>query len=176
MKSKLAFVGMVALLFAVVLTGCTTTDMRTGASGSHNFATITVKDYEVLGVVTQNAKETLTVGFLGFTEDRKGNRVTYGQLMEEALKLYPGTSDIINVRIDYYNKGQSNKVLDPIIGYTKTVEYYGSAVAIRYTEAASSSSNVQDRLPAQGISANATPNPFNAAFESFISTIERLKK
>jgi hypothetical protein len=151
-KAGLIFVS-IALLAVM---GCTTTDFTNNDVGTFNLAPIATKDYEVLGPVSLTAEDVLTVGFAGWTQSHSGSTVTFENLLTEAKKL--GADDIINVRIDIYDNNSTNKILDPIIGYTKTYRYIGNALAIKYTTAinGAAAENWTNRLGGSLINENTT--------------------
>jgi hypothetical protein len=117
---------------ALILAGCTTTDLSTNKVGWSNYAEIAVKDFETLGIITVESQEVVIASFLGINKNRRGSRVVWSDLMAEAAKL--GADDIINVRIDVVDQN-TRTPLDFIIGWTHTYNYKGTALAIKYTEA-----------------------------------------
>ena len=124
---KLIFV---IIMTVFMLTACTITDYTTNASGASDYATVTVKDFVTLGIVTVYATETHYSSAFGFKKKIEGSKVTYTDLMQEAAKLE--ADDIINVRIDVhanYRKG----FFDWLTGWTRTYTYTGTALAIKYT-------------------------------------------
>jgi hypothetical protein len=115
--------------------GCTTTDLKTNMAGEYNkIPKIAGKDFDILGHITVTATETVVVSALSLETTVTGERITYDMLLQEAKKVYPGYSDIINIRIDKIEKGKKGPFLW-LTGGTTTVDYLGNALAIRYTKA-----------------------------------------
>ena len=131
MKTKIAGVLLVLVLGFTVI-GCTSTDVKSNTSGEYMFANIAGKDFTVLGFVTVNTTEEIRISPLKISTDWKGERVTYDLLLQEAKKLYPSVSDIINVRVDQISQGRTS-LLDYFTGTTRTNKYIGNALAIEYT-------------------------------------------
>jgi uncharacterized protein YbjQ (UPF0145 family) len=128
-KSVLFFLG---VLLALALMGCrTTVDFTTNKVGWSDYAVVAVKDFEPMGVVTVTATEVLTAGPFEIVQTYTGSRVTYADLMAEAVKL--GADDIINVRIDV-NGDFTASVFDRLTGWNCTYTYTGTALAIKYGE------------------------------------------
>jgi hypothetical protein len=128
-KSVLVFLG---VLLALALMGCSTTvDLTTNKMGWSDYAVVAVKDFEALGVVTLTATEVLTAGPFEIIETHTGSRVTYADLMAEAVKL--GADDIINVRIDITGDYTAS-AFDRLTGWSRTYVYTGTALAIKYGE------------------------------------------
>ncbi|MBP3743308.1 MAG: hypothetical protein J6J00_10015 [Treponema sp.] len=123
-------IGMLAALaVAVVLMGCKTSDFYTAEVGWANYAQITVKDFNPVGIVSVEAVEENIIGPFHFSVEHKGKRVTYGDLMEKAKAI--GADDIINVRIDKRAESKST-LLDFFTGSSSKVTYTGTALAIKY--------------------------------------------
>ena len=134
------------IMAAVVLAGCVSTDYTANMTGTSNYATVVVKDFVTLGIVTVRTTEIHHAGAFGFNRSIEGSKVTYADLMHEAARLE--ADDIINVRIDVntsYKKGAFNW----ITGWTKEYTHIGTALAIKYT----------DRLDTRGIDSNLTEIP-----------------
>ncbi|MDR3146584.1 MAG: hypothetical protein LBU21_09925 [Treponema sp.] len=122
--------GFVFLIAAVVvLAGCTSVDHTTNRVGWSSYAEVAVKDYEPLGIVTLESQEVYIRGPLGINRSLKGTRIVWSDLMNEAAKL--GADDIINVRIETNNLGESS-IFDFITGYTVTFKHRATALAIKY--------------------------------------------
>jgi hypothetical protein len=126
-KAGLMLIGVVLL----AMMGCATTKFTDNYRGTYNLATITTKDYEVVGSVSLTADDIFEVGPFGWTQTHSGSTVTAQLLAEEAWKL--GADDVINIRMDRYEDYTTNSILDPIVGYTKTYRWVGNALAIKYT-------------------------------------------
>ncbi len=128
---------LLAIAFAAVaafaLASCTTTtDMTKNQSGWSNYAEITVKDFEPVGIVQVETKETTDVSPFYFSRSHVGKRIVYADLMAEAKKL--GADDIINIRVDARNEGEKKAPIAEFFGGNKIVTtYYGTAIAIKYT-------------------------------------------
>ena len=124
-----------ALVFALLLSGCTSTDMKSNVAGEYSLITkISSKDFVPLGFVSVSATETVIISPLHFTKERLGERVTFDLLIQEARRLYPEASDIINIRIDRVDQSKTT-LIDFFIGSTRSVKYIGNALAIKYTDA-----------------------------------------
>ena len=121
--------------FGFLLAGCTSTDIKSNVAGEYSLITkIASKDFIALGFVSVSATETVIISPLYFTRELLGERVTFDLLIQEARRLYPETSDIINIRIDRIDQSKTTLV-DFFIGSTRTVRYIGNALAIQYTDA-----------------------------------------
>lgn len=121
----------IAILAAVALAGCTTTDYSTNLAGVSDYATVVVKDFVTLGIVTVQTTETHHSGPFGFKKRIEGSKITFAELMQEAAKLE--ADDIINIRVDMhanYTKG----AFDWLTGWSRTYVHTGTALAIKYTE------------------------------------------
>jgi hypothetical protein len=121
-----------AVIIALVLASCETTDFSTNQVGWSDYADIAVKDFESLGIVTLQAQEQIGFGPFQLTRYHTGSRVTYAGLFEEAKKL--GADEIINVRIDVRTEEVTSPV-DFFTGGKATHTYTGTALAIKYTGA-----------------------------------------
>jgi len=122
MKNKLSVQALFALtIFAVLaVTGCVSTtqtgEENTGHFGEHT--RVPVKDFVSLGLIfTETSLTTLSTGA------SQGQTFTYQALLKEAQKL--GADAIINVVIDKKSQNSSGST---------TETWYGSALAIKYTE------------------------------------------
>ncbi|UTY22806.1 hypothetical protein [Treponema denticola] len=129
MKKNFLVVAVLFTSIAFLTVGCTTTDLTTNKTGWSDYAEISVKDFEPVGIVRVTSKEVFKVGPFRFSKSSTGSKVTYDMLIAEAKKL--GAHDIINVRIDVANKSSSS-IFDYFTGSTKEVEYIGTALAIKY--------------------------------------------
>lgn len=119
------------VLAAIALAGCTTTDYSTNLAGVSDHATVVVKDFVTLGIVTVQTTETHFSGPFGFKKRVEGSKVTFASLMQEAAKLE--ADDIINIRVDMhanYTKG----FFDWLTGWSRSYTHTGTALAIKYTE------------------------------------------
>ena len=123
------------LAFGFMLAGCTSTDVKSNVAGEYNLIPkIASKDFIALGLVSVTATESVIISPFHFTKDVSGERVTFDLLLREARRLYPETSDIINVRIDRIDQSRTTLV-DFFTGSSRTVKYIGNALAIQYTDA-----------------------------------------
>jgi len=126
MKNKVSVWVLFALTIfaALAVTGCVTTT-QTGKENSGHFGEHTrtpVKDFVSLGLIFTETQ--LTTSSTGTS----GQIFTYQALLMEAHKL--GADAIINVVIDKKSQKSSNAARE-----SSTIEtWYGSALAIKYTE------------------------------------------
>jgi hypothetical protein len=158
----------IVLVFGFVVVGCTTTDLKSNLAGEYNLIPkIAGKDFEVLGLVSAQTSETVVVTPFRIQTTISGERVTFDLLLQEAKNLYPGVSDIINVRIDKVDKGTTGPFVW-LTGYSATVEYFGNALAIRYTAALD-----EVRDPLSGKSGSL---PSGGAGSGFDGVVEKLGK
>jgi len=121
-----------------ILMGCTSTDLKTNSGGEYNMIPLAGKDFVILGLVTVTATEKIKVAPLYLAKEITGERITFDLLLQEAKKLYPDLSDIINVRIDRVDQSRTS-LFDFFIGYDRTIQYLGNAIAVKYTTAVESS-------------------------------------
>jgi len=156
MKNTFKLLGIIALAAIIGFTAvsCTTTDLKNTMHGEYNMIPkIAGKDFDSLGLVSTKTTETVVVSFLSFNTTITGERVNYDLLLQEAKKLYPEVTDIINVRIDKVYKG-TNSPFFWLTGGTTTVDYYGNALAIKYTKALDEARDPlggrNDRIPGGG--------------------------
>lgn len=115
-------------VFAIA--GCTTADYTANMSGASDFASVAVKDFVTLGVVTVQKTEIHYSGAFGFIKRIEGSKITYADLMQEAARLE--ADDIINVRIDV-NSNYTKTIFDWLTGWTRVYTHTGTALAIKYT-------------------------------------------
>jgi len=136
MKKSMKFFGIIAVVVVIgFLAGCTTTNLKSNLAGEYNMIPkIAGKDFNVIGLVSVSATEKTVVTPLHLTKDITGERVTFDLLLQEAKKLYPDVSDIINVRIDRVDQSKRS-VFDFFTGYDRTIQYFGNALAVKYTTA-----------------------------------------
>jgi len=128
MKNKLSIFAL-TIFAALAVTGCGTLfqtgTKQTGDENSGHFGEHTrtpVKDFVSLGLIFTETQ--LTTSSNGTSQ---GQTFTYQALLKEAQKL--GADAIINVVIDKISQKSSNTI------ETTTIEtWYGSALAIKYTE------------------------------------------
>ena len=134
-NTKLLGIAALAVVIGFMTVGCKTTDLKNNMHGEYNMIPkIAGKDFDVLGIVSTKTMETVHISFLSLETKTTGERVNFDLLLQEAKKLYPGVSDIINVRIDRIEKGTKSP-FTWLIGGTTTIEYFGNAIAIKYTSA-----------------------------------------
>jgi hypothetical protein len=122
------------VLAAVMFAGCTTTDLTTNKVGWSNYVTVSVKDFETVGVISLESQEVFEAGPLGFEKSLKGSRIVWSDLMAEAIKL--GADDVVNVRVETTDKNRRRiAFFDWLLGYTYTYQYRATGLAIKYTDA-----------------------------------------
>jgi len=129
--SRLFFKKSLIIAALLPLAACTTTDYSANMSGASDYATIAVKDFVTLGIVTVHATEIHHSSPFGFKKRIEGSKVTFTDLMQEAAKLE--ADDIINVRIDT-NANYTRSIFDWLFGWTRTYTHIGTALAIKYTD------------------------------------------
>jgi uncharacterized protein YbjQ (UPF0145 family) len=118
-------------IMVVSLAACTTTDYTANMSGVSDHATVAVKDFVTLGLVTVRSTEIHHSSPFGLSKRVEGSKITFAELLHEAARLE--ADDIINIRIDVhtnYTKG----AFDWLTGWTRVYTYTGTALAIRYTD------------------------------------------
>ena len=130
--NKIKHLSMIALAVAV-LCGCATYSKHTdytGVNGGYALSqTVPMKDYESKGLVfasvmfNSNAAQTVS-------EDKS---VVAFELLKKAQAI--GADDIINVRIIRKTTRESLDTNSDSQALSATTEYYGSALAIKYTNA-----------------------------------------
>jgi uncharacterized protein YbjQ (UPF0145 family) len=120
----------IVILAACVFAGCVTTDYTANMSGASDYATVAVKDFVTLGIVTVQSTEIHYSSPFGFKKRIEGSKITYSDLMQEAAKLE--ADDIINVRIDV-NSNYTKGVFDWVTGWTRVYTHTGTALAIKYS-------------------------------------------
>jgi len=128
MKKPIFALIMCAVLMAMA---CTTTDYTSNMAGASDYATVAVKDFVTLGIVTVHATETHYASAFGFKKSVEGAKITYSDLLQEAAKLE--ADDVINVRIDV-NTTYQGTVFDWITGWKRVYTHTGTALAIKYTD------------------------------------------
>jgi len=167
---KKIFIGALCLVVTFSALGCSSTNLKTNMTGEYNLIPkIAGKDFEVLGLVSVKTTEVKTKSPLYLSINHEGERVTFDSLIQEARARYPNVSDIINVRIDKTYKGKRT-LIDWLTGSETTIEYAGTALAIRYTTALQ-----EQRDPLEGRSGT-LPGGFSGSSDSssFIDTIRGL--
>ena len=126
---KKVFGLIVALAAVMIFSSCKTIDMSTNQVGWSNYTSLATKDYEVVGIIHMQAKETITTSFLSIQTTKKGQRITYSALMKKAEEM--GADDVINVRVDR-NTESSSTIFDWLFGSKKVYTYYATATAIKF--------------------------------------------
>jgi len=116
---------------AFVLMACKTTDYTSNMSGASDYATVAVKDFVTLGIVTVHSTETHYASAFGFEKRIEGAKITYSDLLQEAAKLE--ADDVINVRIDV-NTTYRGSIFDWFTGWKRVYTHTGTALAIKYTD------------------------------------------
>ena len=114
----------------LTFTACTTNNFTANVAGSSDYATVVVKDFTTLGIVTVHSTEVHYSGPLGFKKSVEGSKISFSDLMQEAARLE--ADDVINVRIDM-NTNYTKGAFDWLTGWTRTYTYTGTALAIKYT-------------------------------------------
>jgi uncharacterized protein YbjQ (UPF0145 family) len=120
----------VIIMIAFLLITCTTTDYTANMSGASDYATVAVKDFVTLGLVTVHSTEVHYSSAFGIVKSIEGSKITFADLLEEAARLE--ADDIINIRIDVHTN-YTKTVFDWLTGWTRTYNYTGTALAIKYT-------------------------------------------
>ena len=135
MKKRRLPAGILCAALIIAFTGCTSTDVKSNVVGDYNLIPkIASKDFVALGLVTVSTIEMEIISPFHFTTQKSGEKITYDLFLQEARRLYPETSDIINIRIDRVDQRKTTLV-DFFIGSTRTVKYLGNGLAIKYTDA-----------------------------------------
>jgi len=119
------------LVAALVLAGCSSTNYTANMSGAADYATVAVKDFVTLGIVTVKTTEIHHSSPFGLVKSIEGSKITYADLMQEAARLE--ADDIINIRIDVHTD-YSGSAFDWLTGWTRVFTHTGTALAIKYTE------------------------------------------
>ena len=130
-KSEFFLKKIVTIAAVLLLAACTTADYSANAAGASDYASIAIKDFVTLGIVTVQTTEIHYSSPFGFKKRIEGSKVTFADLMQEAARLE--ADDVINVRIDThanYTKG----VFDWLSGWSRTYTHTGTALAIKYTD------------------------------------------
>ena len=123
----------VAALTVLAIAGCRTFDLTSNKVGWSNYADISVKDFNVLGIITLESQEVSDYGPFGFKKSYKGSRIVWSDLMAEASRM--GADDVINVRIEETNYNYRRPgFIEFFTGYTSTWKYKATALAIKYTD------------------------------------------
>jgi uncharacterized protein YbjQ (UPF0145 family) len=121
----------VLVLGVLVLAGCKTTDITTNKVGWSNYAEISVKDYDAVGIISVESQEVFEYSPLGINKSLKGSRIAWSDLMAEAAKL--GADDVINIRIEVTDRNSRiPRFFEFFTGYTVTYYYKGTGLAIKY--------------------------------------------
>jgi hypothetical protein len=121
----------IVLIAALLSAGCANTNYTANMSGASDYATVAVKDFVTLGIVTVETTEIHHASPLGIIKRIEGSKITYADLMQEAARLE--ADDIINVRIDV-NTSYTGSVFDWLTGWTRVYTHTGTALAIKYTD------------------------------------------
>ena len=126
---KLRLATIITIVFT--LTGCASTDYTANMTGASDYATVAVKDFISLGIITVEKIEIHHASPLGVIKRIEGSKVTYADLMQEAARLE--ADDIINVRIDV-NTNYTGSIFDWWTGWTRVYTHTATALAIKYTD------------------------------------------
>ena len=121
----------IALITALILASCASTNYSANMSGASDYATVAVKDFVTLGIVTVEKIEIHHASPFGVIKRIEGAKITYADLMQEAARLE--ADDIINVRVDV-NTSYAGSVFDWFTGWTRVYTHTGTALAIKYTD------------------------------------------
>ena len=137
---NLKLVGIIVLVAVIMLplAGCSTVTVKDSDAGYAPSVGITVKDFEALGIVRVETQ---------IDKNGNGEKITFDALLREAEAK--GGNGIANVTID------KKAVLSvaPWGSSITSVTYYGSALAIKYTNTvpnAAESSSDGYKVPAAG--------------------------
>ena len=146
MKKTCFIIAVLAVL--VLFAGCRTYDISTNRVGWSNYADVSVKDFDVCGIVTLESQMVFEYGPLGLKKTFKGSHILWSDLMQEAAKM--GADDIINVRIEAtnynyrvtttgFNETKHVMIYSPgfvefFTGYSTNWKYKATALAIKYTD------------------------------------------
>jgi uncharacterized protein YbjQ (UPF0145 family) len=115
----------------IAFAACTSNNYTANLTGAADYSTVAIKDFVTLGIITVRSTEVHKSGPWSFRKSVEGSKITFSDLMQEAAKLE--ADDIINVRIDM-NTNYRKTAGDWIIGWTRTYNYTGTALAIKYTD------------------------------------------
>jgi len=121
----------VILCVALVLAGCASTNYTANMAGASDYATVAIKDFVTLGIVTVETTEIHHASPFGFTKRIEGSKITYADLMQEAAKLE--ADDVINIRVDV-RTNYSGSAFDFFTGWTRVYTHTGTGLAIKYTD------------------------------------------
>ena len=122
-----------AILMALTVLGCSTTQFSDELAGRTDYVNMAVKDFVGLGIIFVESVEEFTAGPFGFKKTHTGSRITYADFLSKASQL--GADDIANIRIDITTDHKKNNFVDFFRGYKITYTYTGTALAIKYTSA-----------------------------------------
>jgi uncharacterized protein YbjQ (UPF0145 family) len=125
------FTILLLIVSIIGLAACASNDYTASLAGAADNSTIAVKDFVTLGIITVRSTEIHQSGPFGFSKSVQGSKITFADLLQEAVKLE--ADDVINVRIDI-NTSYSKTAFDWLTGWTRTFSYTGTALAIKYTE------------------------------------------
>jgi hypothetical protein len=142
-----ATVRVAALVAAACLGACATTNVASNRTGWSDYATITTKDYEPVGIVRVTSEETRERSVFGVVTSQKGSQITYDMLIAQAAAM--GADDVINVRIDRVDKTVHSTIpfFEWLIGYSERYSYTATALAIRYTDAGTGAASAAGPAP-----------------------------
>lgn len=115
---------------SLILFSCKSVDLETNALGLSENASITAKDYDIIGTVRVESEEQINIGPFGIYKSHNGSQITYDMLLNEAHNK--GADDLINIRIDKIK--DSNSIFYGIFGRTEKYKYIGTALAIKYKD------------------------------------------
>jgi uncharacterized protein YbjQ (UPF0145 family) len=121
----------ITLMVVSLLTACTTTDYTANMAGVSDHATVAVKDFVTLGLVTVQSTEIHHSSPFGVSKRIEGSKITFAELLHEAARLE--ADDVINIRIDIHTNF-TKTAFDWLTGWTRVYTYTGTALAIRYPD------------------------------------------
>ena len=118
----------------VLLVSCSSFDINFSAPvmGKYDRVNIVEKSFIVIDIISITSTETHKNGPLGINRNIEGSVINYTDLMMEAARLE--ADDIIDVRIDLNSTGSQATFWDRIRGWEQTITYFGTALAIKYTD------------------------------------------
>ena len=154
-KKHLIGVTALALLLGFSFTSCKTVEVLGGGvsaeRGSYETIRTPAKDFNTLGLVFAEAVKELK------DESVSGDVLIYQKLLQEAKKL--NGDYIINVVIDRKFSGTQKKFGRFVIEFKGTEYWYGSAVAIKYTNSLNQSTIDSSALPGGQTTTRTVTNP-----------------
>jgi len=142
-----------AIVTVLVMSGCKSVDLTSNKTGWSDYASIVVKDYEVIDHIFVESTEVKKVGFFKFKTTVMGSTITYDMLIKEAIAL--GADDVINVRIEKQDLSNKSVLNSMFGGYTETIKYTANALAIKYLDEAEAETRKGDSNNPSGMESGA---------------------